>query len=212
MYKYTDILWDFNGTILDDVETGIKSVNKLLSDRGLKQIGSVDEYTRVFCFPVRKYYENVGFDLEKESFEDIAPQWVEQYMINVRDAKIFDDVRETVLHFAALGTKQTILSATELDMLNGQLHDLGLDGLFDDVLGLDNIHAESKVAIAKRWRDAHGSAKALLIGDSVHDFEVATAIGADCVLVARGHQSRENLEKCGAYVVSTLGEIFGRDC
>lgn len=212
MYKYTDILWDFNGTILDDVETGIKSVNKLLSDRGLKQIESVDEYTSVFCFPVRKYYENVGFDLEKESFEDIAPQWVEQYMINVRDAKIFDDVRETVLRFAALGTKQTILSATELDMLNGQLRDLGLDGLFDDVLGLDNIHAESKVAIAKRWRDAHGSAKVLLIGDSVHDFEVATAIGANCVLVARGHQSRENLEKCGATVVSTLGEIFVRDC
>lgn len=208
MYKYTDILWDFNGTILDDVETGIKSVNKLLSDRGLKQIGSVDEYHRVFCFPVKKYYENVGFDLESESFEEIAPQWVEQYMLNVRGAKIFDDVRETIVHFSALGVKQTVLSATELDMLRGQLRDLGLDGLFDDVLGLDNIHAESKIEIAKRWRDAHKTAKALLIGDSVHDFETSKAIDAKCVLVARGHQSKDTLEKCGVPVVDTLGEIF----
>ena len=36
--KYTDIIWDFNGTILDDVEAGIISVNKLLSSRGLPTI------------------------------------------------------------------------------------------------------------------------------------------------------------------------------
>ena len=129
-------------------------------------------------------------------------------MLNVRDAKIFDDVRETIVHFSVLGVKQTVLSATELDMLRGQLRDLGIDNLFDDVLGLDNIHAESKVELARRWRDAHKSAKVLLIGDSVHDFEVSKAIDAKCVLVARGHQSRAALEKCGVPVADTLGEIF----
>ena len=35
MKKYEYVIWDFNGTILDDVEASMSSVNKLLVERGL---------------------------------------------------------------------------------------------------------------------------------------------------------------------------------
>ena len=53
--NYDYVIWDFNGTLLDDVQTGIRSVNKLLLDRGLKQIDGVEHYRRIFRFPIIDY-------------------------------------------------------------------------------------------------------------------------------------------------------------
>jgi len=41
----------------------------------------------------------------------------------------------------------------------------------------------------------------------VHDYEVAQAMGTDCVLVAGGHHSRRRLEATGAPVVDRLDQI-----
>lgn len=209
--KYTHILWDFNGTILDDVGAGIKSVNKLLFERGLPTLKSVEEYYSVFGFPIIEYYRRLGFDFEKEPYEVIAPLWVEQYLINVKDSDVFDDVISTAEVLRKMGARQVILSATELDMLKAQLFDLGLESTFDAVLGLDNIHAASKVKLAEKWREENPNAVALMIGDTVHDAEVAIAIGADCVLIARGHQSRDTLEACGCPIMNDLAEMLGSE-
>ncbi len=206
--NYTHILWDFNGTILDDVETGIKSVNTLLAERNLPTIKSLSEYHAVFGFPIIDYYRRLGFDFEKEPYEVIAPIWVEQYLLNVKEAKVFDDVRPTAEAFRKMGLRQIILSATELNMLISQLSELGLEDVFDGVLGLDNIHAASKKSLAEKWRADNPDARPLMIGDTIHDAEVAHAIGADCILVARGHQAFETLKTCNCQIVSTLSEII----
>ncbi|MBE6550892.1 MAG: HAD family hydrolase [Ruminococcaceae bacterium] len=204
--RYTHIIWDFNGTILDDVETGIKSVNKLLSDRNLPVIPSVESYRKVFGFPIIDYYRKLGFDFDKEPYEVIAPLWVNEYLENVKSAKVFPDVKRTIDLFASRGMVQIVLSATEREMLIKQLNDLGLADRFDDVLGLDNIHAESKVALAKEWFSNVKNAVPVMIGDTTHDVQTADAIGADCILVARGHQSYETLKECCDKVVMDLDE------
>lgn len=206
--KYTHILWDFNGTILDDVDAGIKSVNKLLSDRGLPLVESRERYHEVFGFPIIDYYRRLGFDFDKEPYEVIAPIWVEQYMENVKKSPVFDDVVKTVELFSEMGAKQIVLSATELQMLKKQLDFVGCLDIFDDVLGLDNIHAASKVSLAEKWKAENPDAVPLVIGDTVHDAEVAQRIGADCILVARGHQSRKALEEMGCPVYENLDEAM----
>lgn len=206
--KYTHILWDFNGTILDDVDAGIKSVNKLLSDRGLPLVESREQYHEVFGFPIIDYYRRLGFDFDKEPYEVIAPIWVEQYMENVKKSPVFDDVVKTVELFSEMGAKQIVLSATELQMLKKQLDFVGCLDIFDDVLGLDNIHAASKVSLAEKWKAENPDAVPLVIGDTVHDAEVAQRIGADCILVARGHQSRKTLEEMGCPVYENLDEAM----
>ena len=197
-------IWDFNGTILDDVETGIRSVNHLLSQRGLKVLRSREEYQSVFCFPIIKYYQNLGFDFSKESYEELAPLWVEQYMINVRDARMFDDVRCTLERFRMLGIRQIVLSATERRMLCGQLDSLGISEYFEEILGLDNIHAASKLSLAKDWRARHPDSSAIFLGDTDHDYATARDMGAECVLISRGHQSAEHLGTLGVAVYPTL--------
>ena len=205
--KYDHIIWDFNGTILDDVKTGILSVNKLLRDRGLPEIESKEAYRSVFGFPIIDYYRRLGFNFEAEPYEVIAPLWVEQYMINVGSAPIFSDVRQTMAYFEEKGIAQTLLSATERNMLLGQLKELGLDGCFCQVLGRDDIHAASKGGVAKAWREKNREARVLMIGDTDHDLQVAREIGADCALVCRGHQAREYLEDLGTPVYESLSEL-----
>lgn len=207
MSRYDYVIWDFNGTLLDDVMTGILSVNKLLSDRGLATVDSVERYREVFRFPIIDYYRALGFDFEAESYEKLAPQWVSLYLENVKTAKLYCDVEQTLSYVKERGIRQTVLSATELQMLKGQLDDLGISGEFEEVMGLDNIHAGSKVELAKQWREAHPHARALFVGDTDHDAKTAEAMEADCILVCRGHQSKEYLLTLGVDVADTLEEI-----
>ena len=206
--KYTDILWDFNGTILSDMEIGIESVNLLLSQRGKRPLSGIEEYRAVFGFPIREYYERIGFDFSAEPYDVLAPLWVAEYMKRMPKAKAFDDVVPVSEAFREAGLRQTVMSASDLEMLRGQLDFLGISDLFDDVWGLDNIKAESKVDIAMQWKKDNPRSVSLLIGDTVHDAQVAHECGFDCVLVARGHQSRATLEKTGFPVVDTLFQVL----
>ena len=202
-------IWDFNGTILDDVETGIRSVNVLLRQRGLPVLEDKAAYRRVFGFPIRDYYERLGFDFEREPYEVVAPLWVEQYLKHVVDAPLYEDVIETLELLRRRGVRQTVISATELGMLRQQLRQLGIDGYFEEILGLDNIHAASKMALAQEWRVRHPRARAIFLGDTDHDRETAAAMGAECYLIARGHQSADYLETLGVPVFPSLRALFG---
>ena len=59
--KYTNIIWDWNGTLLNDTELSIKCINTLLKRRSLPLL-SAEQYREVFGFPIREYYQRIGLD------------------------------------------------------------------------------------------------------------------------------------------------------
>ena len=206
--KYTDIIWDFNGTIIDDVETGIKSVNTMLAERGLPTIDGKDSYRKIFHFPIVEYYRDLGFDFDKEPYEVLAPIWVELYLENAKDAPLQPYVREAIDFFSRAGVSQHVLSASELSMLKSQLESFGILYRFESISGLDNIHAHSKSELARAWRDAHPKARVLVIGDTEHDHDTARLLHADCALICNGHQTRERLLGCEkAQVYDSLEDL-----
>ncbi len=210
MIRYSHILWDFNGTLLNDVQTGLQSANVLLLRRNLKPIESIASYRQLFCFPIIEYYRKIGLDLTAESFEALAEEWMEQYRYFYRSAALFANVVEVLTTIQSLALPQIILSATEKNMLTVQLSELGIRNYFAEILGLDNIHAYSKVNLAISWQERVKPSKMLLIGDTAHDFETAEAIGADCILVANGHQAKENLQKLNCQVLNDLTELLSQ--
>ena len=191
--KVTHVLWDFNGTILDDVEPCIKSINELLVCHGLKPLESVGEYQSVFGFPIKDYYERIGFDFAKIPYDELAIEWVELYNRYNVPLKLCPRVKEALDAVKAAGLPQLILTASSVDMVNAQLEGLGIGDYFEKIIGVDNIHAYGKIRIAREWMEAEKPDRAVLIGDSTHDSEVADAIGADCVLVSCGHMSADKL-------------------
>ena len=198
--KYTYCIWDFNGTIFDDIGASIAAVNTLLSERGLKTLDSKEEYHEVFDFPIIDYYRRIGFDFDKEPYEVVAPIWVALYLENSKRAGLFPDVVPTIEFFEKRGVKQSVLSASELNMLSGQLRELGIYERFEEIMGIDNIYAESKIAIAKDWKQKHEGERVLFIGDTTHDYETAQVLGADCYLISAGHQPEHKLRAAGENV------------
>lgn len=205
--KYTHVIWDFNGTVLRDMEVGIRAINQMLAARGLKTIDSLESYRELFGFPVEDYYARLGLDLSNDHFKKVlAPEWVALYNEYSPTAPLFDGVRPLALALRKAGVRQSILSASEKGMMEAQLAERGALDLFDEIFGMDTIHAYGKMELADAWRSAHETECAILIGDTTHDYEVALRMGVDCILVADGHHSRRRLLSCGVPVVSDLFE------
>lgn len=211
MFKYTHIVWDFNGTILDDVQICIDSVNVLLKRRDLPLIENVEQYHGVFGFPVVDYYVRLGFDLDRESFDKVAVEWINEYNSRRTTAPIQRGALKLLGKFKDIGVKQLIISATEQSMLREQINnELCIGCYFDELIGLDNIKATSKEHLAVKWREKNKNAAVLFIGDTDHDMTVAESMGADCVLVSQGHQSSEQLLLLGVNVCRDMDELYSR--
>ncbi len=119
------IIWDWNGTLLNDIELCVQTINDMLQKRNLRKL-TADEYKDVFSFPVKDYYQKIGFDFNAEPFEIPAREFIDNY-------------------------------------------------------------------------------------NTVHDFEVASELGCQCVLIANGHQSKYILESTGVLVIDELNQLLGSD-
>ncbi len=207
--KYKYIIWDWNGTILDDLQINFEVENALLSRRGRNLIKDLEEYQEKFQFPIIKFYESLDFDLENERFEDIAREYVLEFDERFYELEIFPDAESVIREFKYKGIEQIILSQTEQRWLEKQVRVHDIDYLFTELLGAKDIYVKGKVAIALEWitRNDIDTAQVLMVGDTLHDFEVAENVGCDCILIARGHQSKERLLETGVPVLDSIEEL-----
>ena len=76
--KYKHVIWDWNGTLLDDVGECVAVLNDMLGKRGM-ELATVERYQKAFSFPVINFYLDLGFDFEKEPFDKVADEYIESY-------------------------------------------------------------------------------------------------------------------------------------
>ena len=63
---YKTVIFDFNGTLLDDCDCCLKILNLLTKEYGLGYV-SKEHYKSIFTFPVYEYYQSLGFDVSFDS-------------------------------------------------------------------------------------------------------------------------------------------------
>ena len=203
------LIWDWNGTLLDDVQLCLGLLNELLEQNGSPNRYDLAAYREIFGFPVVEYYRRAGFDFEKRSFEALAADYVERYDPASFACALCPGAADALAAVRSAGVQQVILSASELTLLNVQVEHLGVAGYFHELLGQTDYYAHGKLAVGKAWmaRQSFDPADAVLVGDTLHDAQVAAGLGAGCVLCAAGHQSRERLLTAGVPVIGTLAEL-----
>ena len=209
MIGASSIIWDWNGTLLNDAGMAVEIMNQMLTRRGLPVL-SVDQYKSVFTFPVKDYYQKIGFDFQTEPFEIPAMEFIDFYNSQVKDCSLHFEAIKVLNHFQSVDVKQYILSAMEQNVLNDCLRHYQIDNFFEHVLGLDNFYAASKMLnghrlIAEQKLDVRNL---VLIGDTVHDFEVASELGCHCILIADGHQSKAVLQSTGELVLDSIQQLL----
>lgn len=207
--KYKHIIWDWNGTLLDDAWLCVEILNRMLERRGLKKT-TLPEYQMYFDFPVINYYLKLGFDFNKESFKNVAEEYIIAYESQRCKCSLRKGIIDIIKQFRAKGFLQSVLSASQRSSLIESLGMFGLKDFFENVAGLDDYYARSKVDAGRKLLKnlTVSGREVLLIGDTTHDYEVACELGADCLLLPAGHQSKERLVACGAKVCGSFNEAF----
>ena len=203
------ILWDFNGTIIDDVDICLKAEQDILNRLNMGSVVSREEYLELFEFPVIKYYEKIGFDFSILDFNEISKWFIEYYDSYKNEYKLNDGVLDCIKQSTSKGNKNIIISASEQNMLVSQCKQLSIEKYFDEICGINNINAHSKVEMAKNWlkNSDYNNEEMIFIGDSVHDYEVAEELNVKCILVASGHQSKRKLMEVCDEVYNDFSEV-----
>lgn len=207
--RYTCIIWDWNGTLADDLDASLRSVNDTLMRRNMAPI-TLDQYHSYIDTPIIRFYEHL-FDLNEVPMSVLSEEYHRGYQ------KYFEGLqagaKELLEALRGKGARQVILTSSHGDIIEADTKKLGIRQYFDAILGAEDFQAASKVQRGIDWIKAqpHAPETMVMVGDSLHDFEVAQAMGTRCILFSGGHQSRQDLLTTGAPVVDSfaaLGELL----
>ncbi len=208
MKRCKQIIWDWNGTLWDDTWLCVEINNHMLHRRSLPDI-TRETYQDKLCFPVTDYYCQLGFDYTQDPYPGLAEEFIAEYERRRFECDLHPGARELISFLKEQSIPQAVLSAYQQDALLQATDYFELTPFFDDIIGLNDIYAAGKVENGLKYVGQLGVApdEVLFIGDTVHDFEVAEAMGVNCILLAGGHNSRPRLEACGVPVFDSLSEV-----
>ena len=81
------VIWDWNGTLLDDAWLCVEVMNELLVEHSLPAVDA-QRYEALFTFPVVEYYRQLGFDFERTPFEEVGTAFIEGYQARQHECEL----------------------------------------------------------------------------------------------------------------------------
>ena len=206
-YSKKMVIFDWNGTLIDDVWLNLNAINGVLEKRKMTPV-TTEYYKENFCFPVSIFYKELGLDLRE--WDEIAKEFGNLYISDIDKVKLFPDIVPSLEELKNAGIETGIFSAMEHNMLNKHVEMLRISQYFRFIEGIENNYAEGKTHLCKKILEKSGYSEKeiLFVGDTCHDYETAKAIGCDVALVSRGHNTAEILRNTGAPVFNSISELI----
>ena len=206
--KYKHIIWDWNGTLVDDAWLCVEIMNDVLYKNQLNSI-SLFDYREKFIFPVKKYYSRLGFNFNKTPFEVCGLDFINAFKKRKFEASLFSSSRAILSKIKCAGSQNYVLSANHQTVLEETIAFFNLNSFFKGVCGLNHYYATSKIKEGKKLLSSINSDKKyiLMVGDTLHDYEVAKNLKIDCALVSHGHNNKNRLEKTSSPVFESLEDL-----
>jgi phosphoglycolate phosphatase len=207
---YDAIIWDWNGTLLDDVEVSLEIVNEILGDHSLSPL-TAERYRQIFEIPARVYWERAGLDLTKVSFSTISARFCAAFEERLERIPLHPGAEQILESLRASGVRQFLLSSTEHESLQRMVGRYGIREYFEVIQGMHDTLARGKLEAVQDLADRVGLERSavLMVGDTSHDADLAGRLGLECVLLAAGHQSSSRLASSGRHVVETFEGLRG---
>jgi len=204
------VVWDWNGTLLDDTHAVLKSVNRVCLHFGREEV-SLAEWRAMFSRPLLACYERLlGRPLSTRDWAEIDLLYHEEYRALLDTCRLATGVPD---HLHDWPGTQSLLSMWFHDELVPLITTYGLVGLFTRVDGLRLATGGGSKAEHLAEHLHHQGldpADVVVIGDVADDAEAARHVGARAVLVTTGVVDRARLEATGAPVVDSIPEALAR--
>jgi len=193
--KIKHIIWDWNGTLVDDGWLFVELINKVLKKRSLKEI-TLEDYRKKFCFPLEKYYQRLGFDFSVEPYDIPSMEFINLYDKNKYRPHLYKGAKKLLNNLCDSGVKNYLLSAQNEDSLIELISFYKIGHYFEQVRGTDNFHARGKDLVAKEiLKNIDSSNCVLFIGDTNMDIEISQKYNANSIGITFGHQSGRQFNK-----------------
>ena len=207
--KFSHIIWDWNGTIVNDTALCVSIVNQILDDFKLEPV-TVEFYRNNFSFPVSVFYNKIGLSSDTTNYNKISKRFIKDYRNLFYNIDLQDFVLDCIARFKLSKISQSILSASNTNDLDAFSAYYKINHYFSKLSGVDNILANGKFDIANAHLTELSSQpnEILLIGDTVHDAEVASQLGINCLLYSGGHNSEKLLSSCPFPVVDCFKDVL----
>ncbi|WP_434590361.1 HAD family hydrolase [Streptomyces sp. A5-4] len=205
----THLVWDWNGTLLDDIAAVIGATNAAFAEIGLESI-TLARYRELYCVPIPLFYERLMGRLPTdEEWEVMDEAFHRHYTAHRIGCVLTTGVEELLREWRSAGRSQSLLSMYGHEELLPVVRGYGIEPHFIRVEGRTGPSGGSKVAHMARHVAALGGVgpeRVVVIGDAVDDAVAAAHVGARAVLYTGGSHSRGSLEVAGVPVVDTLAE------
>jgi phosphoglycolate phosphatase-like HAD superfamily hydrolase len=204
------IVWDWNGTLLDDLGLVVAATNASLASVGGPSI-TAEEHRRDFRRPIEAYYAGVlGRPMRDGEFGRLDEVFHRVYAAGVTTCDLAPGAPEALRGWTG---GQSLLSMWFHEDLVPTVEARGLTRYFRRIDGLRaTVGGGPKAPHLVAHLDALGldGADVLMIGDSVDDADAAASVGAACVLYSGGFTDRARLKEVGVPVVDTLAEALAQ--
>jgi phosphoglycolate phosphatase len=207
--KYKHIIWDWNGTLLNDTSLCTQILNESLRKRDIPEI-TVQQYKQKFLFPIKTFYESIGFDFDKEPFENSNNEFNAGFVDQFKSLVLQPFAKDTIIKFSEKKITQTILSASRQDRLKEQVNFFDITQYLQHVVGTNNLYAHGKEYEGEELLlilDIPAE-ETIIIGDTLLDSSVAKYLKIDCALVSNGHNDIKRLKETGAFTFSDIKEFY----
>ncbi|HTJ32547.1 MAG TPA: HAD hydrolase-like protein [Dactylosporangium sp.] len=200
------LVWDWNGTLLDDLKLVVDATNVGLATVGGPVI-TADDHRRDFRRPILDYYAHVlERPVDQAEFQLLDDAFHDAYRQRIDEVRLVPDALEAMERWT--GT-QSLLSMFFHDELLVEVERHGIGARLVRVDGLPGtVGGHKKAEYLRRHLDALAldPADVVLVGDSVDDGEAARTVGASAVLYAGGFTDTALLRATGLPVAFSLVE------
>ena len=208
-HKIKHVIWDWNGTLVNDAWLFVELMNEELVQRNLPMI-DIENYREHFTFPVKQYYKNLGFDFTKENFKEVGYNFIQKYKSRKHEPLLFEETKKILNQISELGISQSIVSAQEHKLLQESVAHYKIADFYESINGIDHYYADSKIKIAEKnvCELEYINQEVMIVGDTAHDLEVANTLNIKCVLFSGGHYSNRRLKLTGGTIINNLEDLM----
>ncbi|MFI6108544.1 HAD family hydrolase [Streptomyces sp. NPDC051310] len=208
----THLVWDWNGTLLDDIDAVIGATNAAFEEIGMEPI-TLARYRELYCVPVPLFYERLlGRLPTDEEWALMDGTFHRHYWVRAEACGLAAGAAELLATRQEAGSTQSLLSLAPHEQLVPIVRRHGIEERFVRVDGRVGTSTAGKAAHMVRHLMELGPTvtsspeRVVVIGDAADDAVAAAHVGAKAVLYTGGSHSRASLQAVGVPVVDTLAE------
>lgn len=203
--KYSAIIFDLDGTLLNTLEDLMDAANYALAQYGYPA-RTLDEIRRFVGNGVRNLMQRALPEGAAVSiFEEILSAFRSYYTAHCEDkTHAYEGVLELLRHLKDSGCKIAIVS-NKLDSAVKELNQTYFSDYVQAAIGeKEGIRRKPAPDMVENALSELNASKkeTVYIGDSDVDIETAANAGLDCISVSWGFRDAEFLRKCGAAVIA----------